>query len=281
MCQIISIRLKGTKLDKELYEYFIILGYLKLINMKFNLLCLITTSCIFISCTASKDLVKFNEKPEEVYTNGNLKEFLKKNPQANIVLRIPNSSEDVTSKNTNDKTIVTSNPTMDIYYNAIEKEFLKSGFSVRDRGLFNEVLRKMSRNETENINYSQIKDITNTDLILEVIKIDPRVEYVTNKTYKQNSKGKVTNYTSYREYKKYGASAEFKIIMVKNNEMAGTYTFNYAPCIEGCPASSFAKPLNLRARIKPAVEGYEGVEVNLMEEFIKNCSRDLIAAMKS
>jgi hypothetical protein len=238
---------------------------------------------ILQSCTASKDLVKFSPKPKDVYTNSNLKTFLKANPEANIVLRIPNAFEDVTTKSSNDKVISTTyqNQTMDLYYNAIEKEFLKGGFSVRDRGLFNEVLKKMSRDDKENINYSQIKDLTNTELIVEVIKINPAVPYVTNKTYKVGKKGKTDEYTSYREYKKYGASAEFKIIMVKNNEMAGTYTFNYAPCTEGCPASSFAKPITLKTKIKPATEAYEGMEINLVEEFIRQCARDLILAMKS
>jgi hypothetical protein len=242
------------------------------------------TLIIFIlqSCTTSKDMVKFSSKPKDVYTNSNLKTFLRANPEANIVLRIPNSSEDVTTKNSADKVIATNqNQTMDIYYNAIEKEFLKGGFSVRDRGLFNEVLKKMERDAKENINYSQIKDLTNTDLIVEVIKINPAVPYVTNKTYKEIKKGKVAEYTSYREYKKYGASAEFKIIMVKNNEMAGTYTFNYAPCTDGCPASTFAKPITLKTKLKPTAEAYEGMEVNAMEEFMRQCARDLILAMKS
>jgi hypothetical protein len=239
------------------------------------------------SCSSSKELVKFTPKPKDVYTNNNLKAFLRTNPQANIVLRIPNASEDVTTKSTNDKVIaVTSqNESMDIYYNAIEKELLKGGFSVRDRGLFNEVLKKMSRDNKENINYSQIKDLTNTDLIVEVIKINPAVQYVTNKTNKIDSKGRSSEYTSSREFKRYGASAEFKIIMVKNNEMAGTYTFNYTPCLDGCEVSAFGnsnkpKPAN-RLKILQTPPAYEGVEKNLMEEFIRHCAQDLITAMKS
>src|SRR5688572_25207869 len=121
------------------------------------------------SCSTPTELVKFTPKSSDVYTNTNLKTFLKANPQANIVLRIPNAFEDVTTKSTDAKVIATQYETMDIYYNTIEKEFLKAGFSVRDRGLFNEVLKKMSRDDKENINYSQIKDLTNTELIVEVI----------------------------------------------------------------------------------------------------------------
>lgn len=243
--------------------------------------CFVSAFFLFASCTAPNKLVKFSKSPDDVYTNSNLKSFLKNNPQTNIVLRIPNANENVTSKNSTDKTI-TSAPSMDVYYNDIEKEFLKAGFSVRDRGLFNEVLGKMSRDNNGNINYSQIKDLTNTDLIVEVIKINPSVPYVTNKSYTVGKKEKITESTSNREFKKFGASAEFKIIMVKNNEMAGTYTFNYNPCQDGCPVSSFAKPpLVIKTRLAPPVPAYEGMEPNEMEDFIKHCARDLITAMKS
>ncbi len=109
------------------------------------------------------------------------------------------------------------------------------------------------------------------------------MQYVTNKTYTVGKNGKINEIVSTREYKKYGASAEFKIIMVKNNEMAGTYTFNYAPCLEGCEISAFTnKPIPIRQKImNPGIVPYEGVEKNVMEDFIRRCAQDLIIAMKN
>jgi len=243
--------------------------------------------CIFLvvlySCHSSNELVKFTARNQDVYTNNNLRSFLKNNPQTNVVLRIPNALEDVTTKTTNDKMISISaqNQTMDIYYNAIEKEFLKAGFSVRDRGLFNEVLKKMSRDNAENINYSQIKDLTNTDLIVEVIKINPAIQYVTNKKYSIDKRGRTIESSSSTEFKEYGASAEFKIILVKNNEMAGTYTFNYAPCVDGCPISTFHTKAIPKIKFLNSTPAYEGVEKNVMEDFIRKCAQDLITAMKN
>lgn len=254
--------------------------------MKYFFILIVLFSCeIFTSCSTPIRLVKLKPKPKDVYTNSNLKIFLKNNPEANVVLRIPNASENVTTKTTSDQMIsaVSQNATMDIYYNAIEKEFLKAGFSVRDRGLFNEVLKKMSRDNNGNINYSQIKDLTNTELIIEVIKINPSVEYVTNQTYTINKRGAEIYNTSNKEYKKYGASAEFKIILVKNNEMAGTYTFSYTPCTDGCPVSAFnqfKKPL-IKFSTGNTITPYEGVEKNIMEDFIRRCAQDLITAMKN
>jgi hypothetical protein len=256
-----------------------------------KLFLMISIIMILQSCGPSNQMVKFSLKQKEVYTNNNLKTFLATNPRANIVLRVSNIAEQGITKSTNDKMIGTNetNQSMDIYYNAIEKELLRAGFSVRDRGLFNEVLSKMQRDNQQNIDYSQIKELTNTDLILEVIKINPAVPYETNQTYVVNKKGNQVSKTNYNSYKRYGASAEYKIILLKNNEMAGTYTFNYAPCIDGCPISTFNnKSINKSKKPNPdfktkvnSVTPYEGVEKDVMEDFIRKSTQDLITAMKN
>ena len=242
----------------------------------------------FFACSPQK-FVKFSQKAQEPYTNKNLQTFLKNNPSPKIVLRVPNVEENVTSKITSDQQIMLTQREKerernDIYYNAIEKELLKAGFSVRDRGLFNEVLKKMQRDTKQNIDYSQIKDLTNTDLILEVVKIDPAIKYVTNEYFTVGRKDRIKTSTSSTEYKKYGASAEFKIIMVSNNELAGSYKFHYTPCLEGCSTSSLSltpanqKSLNKSSSLTP--EPYVGVEVDKMEEFIKRCAKDLVNSVK-
>lgn len=236
-----------------------------------------------LSCSSSKtQMIKFSSKPMDVYSNPNLKKFLQANIHPNIVLRVPNAMETVTTKNSNDNLIANEyERTMDKYYGAIEKELLKGGFSVRDRGLFNEVLKKMQRDTKQNIDYSQIKDLTNTDIILEVIKIDPDVKYVTNKLSSLNKRGDYIEKAGNTEYKRPGASAEFKIILVKNNEMAGTYTFHYAPCPSGCALNYSAPKLNFPRKGQSIVTpAYEGVETNTMVEFIERSTRDLIAAIK-
>lgn len=63
--------------------------------------------------------------------------------------------------------------------------------------------------------------------------------------------------------------------------MAGTYTFSYNPCIGGCPASSFAKPIIIKTKLIPTIPEYEGVEPERMEEFIKQSTKELISAMKN
>jgi hypothetical protein len=220
---------------------------------------------LLLSCSSSKKIIRFQKSPDEIYVNDNLKEFFKSNKTPNIVLRVPNNNDKATSNT------ITSKDN-NVLYNAIEKELLKQGFSVRDRGLFNELLSK-----SQTTDYSKIKDLTNTDVILEVVNIDPAVIYTTNKVTITTKKKEKTQIGTV-DYKKYGASVEFRIIMVRNNEIAGSYKYNYQPCPGGCEIGSFnfsGKRANQQVVLK------ETVSVNTLEEFIKLCTQDLIRSFRS
>lgn len=229
-----------------------------------RLLSLTVLSLFFFSCSSSVKVVKFPKKQDEIFANRNLKAFFKANPSPNFVLRVPNTADRATS-NTN------LGGNENVLYNAIEKELLKQGFSVRDRGLFNEII-----NKSESTDYSKIKDLTNTDLILEVVNIDAKVLYTTNKVTevgKKKSKEVVGN----QDYRKYGASAEFRLIMVSTNEISGTYKYNYEPCPNGCQLNSFSFS---GKRSNKTVELRESVAVNILEEFMQSSTRDLINSFK-
>lgn len=219
---------------------------------------------ILTGCSSGKKIIKFTTVPNETYANPNLKQFFKDNHNPNIVLRVPNNNDKATSN-------TSTNRNNDILYNTIEKEFLKENFSVRDRGLFNELLSKSSTSD-----YSKIKELTNTDLILEVVSIDPSVLYTTNKVTTVTSK-KETEKIGDIDYKEKGASVEYKVILVKNNEIAGTYKFNYKPCPNGCELTSFKFTGKKRSR-KPVLR--ETVEINTMEEFLKLTTRQLISSFR-
>ena len=219
---------------------------------------------VFANCSTSTKIIKFPKSPDEVYANNNLKEFFKTNRTPNVVLRVPNNNDKATSNTSTSKD-------NNVLYNAIEKELLKQGFSVRDRGLFNELLSK-----SQTTDYSKIKELTNTDVILEVVNIDPAVVYTTNKVTIIGKK-KETQGIGNIDYKKYGASVEYRIIMVKNNEIAGTYKYNYQPCPDGCEIGSF----NFSGkRNNKKVELRETLSVNTLEEFIKHCTQDLVKSFK-
>lgn len=216
---------------------------------------------LMVSCATTTRVIKYPTLGNDIYANANLKQFLKDNKFPSIVLRVANTSEKATSQTTTNK---------DLLYNAIEKELLKEGFSVRDRGLFNEIINKAQTSD-----YSRIKDLTNTDLILEVVNIDPEVIYSTNKVT-LITKGKEKEVIQNIDYKRYGASVEFKLILVRNNEIAGTYKYNYKPCPNGCELTTFQftnKRLN-------EVALKESVQVNLLEEFMQSSTRDLINSFR-
>lgn len=228
------------------------------------ILTIIAASLFMASCSSGKKIIKFPTVPDETYANSNLKAFFNDNNSPNIVLRVPNNNDKATSNTSTSK----SN---DVLYNSIEKELLKENFSVRDRGLFNELL---SKSQTDD--YSKIKELTNTDIILEVVNIDPSVLYTTNKVTTVTSKKEIETVGNIT-YKDKGASVEYKVILVKNNEIAGTYKFNYKPCPNGCELTTFK--FTGRRRNK-RIELRETVEINTMEEFMKLTTKKLIASFR-
>ena len=216
------------------------------------------------SCSSPKKVVKFPSVPDETFANSNLKEFFKSNRTPNIVLRVPNNNDKATSNTSTSRN-------NDVLFNTIEKELLKKGFSVRDRGLFNELLSK-----TQTTDYSTIKELTNTDIILEVVSINPSVLYSTNKVTVINKNSETVKVGAI-PYKDMGASVEYKVILVKNNEIAGTYKFNYQPCPTGCELTAFrytGKKKNRKLEVK------ETVEINTLEEFMKLTTNHLILSFR-
>lgn len=232
--------------------------------MKKILISLTLLSALLAGCSSGTKIIKFPTIPDETYANANLKEFFKNNRNPNIVLRVPNTNDKATSN-------TSTNRNNDVLYNTIEKELLKENFSVRDRGLFNELLSKSATSD-----YSKIKELTNTDIILEVVNIDPAVLYTTNKVTIIKGK-KETETVGNIDFKEKGASVEYKVILVRNNEIAGTYKFNYKPCPDGCELTTF-KFTGKRSSLKPVLR--ETVEINTMEEFLKITTRKLIASFR-
>ncbi len=225
------------------------------------LLTLTILNIVFLaSCSSGKQIIKFPKTPDDIYANPNLKTFFKDNKTPSIVLRVPNNSDRVTS-----------NSLTNVLYNAIEKEMVKQNFSVRDRGLFNELL-----NKSQTSDYSKIKELTNTDIILEVVNMNLSVLYTTNKITTVDKK-KETVKLGKIDYKEKGASAEFKVILVKTNEIAGTYRYNYTPCESGCEIGTF-KFIGKRGNKK--IQLREFVEIDTMEEFVKLSTKQLINSFK-
>ena len=162
---------------------------------------------------------KLQPKPDEIFTKQATTRMLRATEHPSIVLRVPAPGDKVTEEQRQ------SNATI---YNTIEKEFAKAGYVVRDRALFAKVLEQQEL-EKEVLDYSKIGSVTNTDLILELVSFT-RPKYTATEYVDENG----ARQTSPREFVFVGVQLEFKLISVNENDMVGSYTFNYAPCGEGC-----------------------------------------------
>jgi hypothetical protein len=233
--------------------------------MKLNsLFLLLLLLAINFSCSSSKT-VRFTEKQDDIVKTESLKSFLDETKNPKVVLRVSDASY-----------TVTEDENVDYLFNAIENQLLSSGFVVRDRQLFNQIIG----NDDNTIDYEVLKNKSDTDLIIELIKLDPKVIYKTNKYYDKNNAEKVEK--DIESYKWYGASVEFKVVLIKSNEFAGVYKFNYTPCIEGCMIKKSLKELEKERKLKEEEDkkGYEGVEKDELELFIKRATIHLVEEMR-
>ncbi len=232
--------------------------------MKFKFLTAVVVAIIFASCSSTKT-IKFSDQPNDVYTTDNLKEFLDKNKSPKVVLRVPNAAVTTTDQEN-----------VDYLYNSIENQLLSSGFVVRDRQLFNQIIG----NDNNSIDYEKIKEKSDTDLIIELTKLDPSILYETNTYYDKKDREKTEKEGT---HERYGASVEFKVVSIANNEYAGMYKFNYTPCTEGCVISKSFKDIRkeLKELKKQEEEPYEGVEQDVLEDFIKDATKKLVSEMRS
>lgn len=221
---------------------------------------------VLISCGASipmtvQGTVKFSEKESDIFTKPILKQYIKKTNEPTIVLRVPNSNRETE--------ITDSDRYSDSeVYSTIEKELTKAGFAVRDRSLFN----KLSTDNKVN-DYSKLKELTNTELILEVVRAN-KVPYDTNKYINMKGIEKVAPFN----IKMYGEKVEFRIINVKNNDIVGNYTFYYTPCVDGCTYiyDSLGGIHNIQQRGNKSKNSYEFIsDKTQLERFYEVSTRRL------
>ncbi|MGF7217439.1 hypothetical protein GGR92_003613 [Spirosoma lacussanchae] len=256
---------------------------------------------------SKRAVVRFTQRAPELTSADVLTEIMLVNKSPRIVLRVPNTRKGVTNtQGTGSYQSNVVNPVLvkqagsgraaakvqyvesqydeTALYNAIEKQLFKEGFSVRDRGLFNQVL-----DDNASLDYSKIKELTNTDLILELVSLESSVGYKTNVCYLEaDDAPKIIN-----EYRNQGASVEFKLVHVKTNEIVGTYKIHYTPCLEGCRGIYTKKGTNgtfmssfwLRPGEKEQIQklnrkGYEDLDQDRLEAFITDATQQLVKTMR-
>jgi hypothetical protein len=231
------------------------------------------------SCGIKEGYLKLKQTPDELIAPERIRAFLKENPNPSIVLRVPQSTSGATQADPNSH-----------LYTAIEKELVLQGFNLKDRGLFNQVL-----NSQAGLDYSKINELTGTDLILELIKVDRKVPFNTNIAY---TKKNVETVLQDINYLRYGALIEFKLILVKNNEHGGSYTFTITPCTElnnDCQCKvpyKFSKKfysespilnicfLNQRNINNAPPTAYQTIPDNVVEDFVREGVKKVVEAIR-
>jgi hypothetical protein len=154
-------------------------------------------------------------RPDNV-TKPALLTFMKAVTNPTIVLRVPAPQTLVTQAQGQQDSVDLGQG-----YLMIEKELVKAGFSVRDRGLLEQVLRS-----NQNLDYRAIQQKIDAQLILEIVSIQPRSygndAYVEANNHKEGRMKRGVFPIS-------GWHFESRIVMVNTGEIGGIYSIDVAP----------------------------------------------------
>jgi hypothetical protein len=193
-------------------------------------------------------MIMINPEPHDVYTEESFKNLMKTpDYKPTVVVRntVPGGSD--VSSNSNSTRVVA----------LVESGLTRNKIDVRDRGLFDRVLKSYSDNN-QSINYVELSEKTQTDLLFEITDYTIDDYYEVN-TYSSGGrkipfkpylipddsdpKGKRT-ITVKPSYEFRGMSVEIKVVVLKDNTIGGTYRYFYVPCSEedgGCEIISFGR----------------------------------------
>ncbi len=187
---------------------------------------------------------------DEFFTKKSLTRILRTSKTPSVVLRVPVAGKNVAAEQKQKNSVL---------YNTIEKEFAKAGYAVRDRALFAQVL------EREKLDYSQIGLLTKTDLILELLSF----QEVPYKVREYRDEGGDLAEAS-KDITFTGATVEFKLVSVKENDLVGAYTFHYTPCTFACTHKfSISKPATLKVKKSIPVDFFKDSAKHLIRELQK------------
>lgn len=237
-----------------------------------NAFILFFSAILIISCATKSVPTKlsyFEQSPDEIVTTPALKKFLQTNKYPKVVLRVNNS-----------KSKITQEENKEYLYTIIEKELMSNGFDVRDRQLFNQI----TEGSENKANYTNLNKHTDTDLIIELVD-ENIVPYTTN-IYIDPETGEQK--TGQYVIDAFGVVIEFKIVMIKNNQFAGSYKFQMPPAPQVYQQGFLGtKDLKILAKVAknkskgdPApVNTFDDSKVN--EGFYKEAAKRLINALRN
>jgi hypothetical protein len=178
--------------------------------------CLLGITLSSAAAAATHVVVQPRVPPPDNVTQPALLTFMKTVRNPTIVLRVPAPQTLVTQAQGQQ-----GSADLGQGYLTIEKELVKAGFTVRDRGLLVEILRS-----NQNLDYGVIQQKIDAQLILEIVSIQQR-------SYGNDVYVDANNHREGRlkrgEFPISGWHFESRIIMVDSGEIGGIYTVDVAP----------------------------------------------------
>lgn len=183
--------------------------------MKVQAICILTGIALLSSC-ATKRFVKFEQATAMNYTLPSLEKFASQTQGLSVVVRDPNATGSLSTAGRSNRVCA-----------ILERELMKTKkYMPRDRQLFETVVSKLP----EGSSYKEIYQKTGVDIIFEVTSFgeDTYTWTSTAPTGFWRRGGLSTATFS-------GFHIEIKVILMKDNLIAGTYKYFYTPCTkEGC-----------------------------------------------
>ena len=192
-------------------------NFAKKIKQKGNVLLITVLLFFIVSCASQLAIVKTEPKKNEITVILDMKQFLQENKNPAVVLRVPYSTSSVSEA---EQKRLAQHANL---YNRIERELLKAGFTVRDRGLLNNLL------STGQSSYAEIGKRIETDIIIEILSIDFAVDNYVHTATLKNSNKEIFATTNPKI-----AKLECKLTMVDKGLSGGILTLYYTSCTDGC-----------------------------------------------
>ena len=180
------------------------------------------TALILTSCGSVNGLVKTVNKPNDVVMTADLRAFIAENKMPSVVLRVPYSTTKVSEQEQKDLEKNTS------FYNDLERNLLKAGYTVRDRGLLNNLL------QTGQADYAELGKKIQTDIIIEILSVNFGADNK-RQTFTNTKKNREENAAYWgATLNPRGAIVECKIIIVDKGLTGAIATLYYTTCTDGC-----------------------------------------------
>lgn len=153
--------------------------------------------------------------PDSV-TRPALADYMRSTADPTIVLRVPAPQGQVAQSQAQP-----GDGAFNQIYNLIEKELVKAGFAVRDRGLLDAIVRS-----GQNLDYPLILERTRAQLILEIVSIQTK-DFHNNQYARADNKGHGA--LAAGTFPIQGWQFECRVTLVSTGEIGGIYTIDIAP----------------------------------------------------